>query len=659
MVARASASFVDAMRDDPAKTISSYETLTAPEITYVVENWQTNREKISLDTVLRVFLYHLDGKKVPKQNKPPTGSGNDPSDRAWAAIGALHYRWSDDFRTCPALRTQLSTAWVGVFKWCNYLYTQRVGSGQKTMIEAASAITRISLAIRHLLSDGELHAKIRATDGIITLCSRLCLHAAAPLQAFIPLSFLAKFSWDDLDEIVASVGSDHDTVAKIIVERLRRVINTTPFPADVVGVFLLILVGLVAHPQHSLTFFVLLDHNAIWVVTRALDMAAEALQSANVSDSRLSLLTCVGSALIFLRAGLVELEPPKLVSQSIDAGLLHSICILSVELDKPDVAASLRNDLRAILGTILPQSMMFLSVIKIMKREHRDIDPDLVDLTIGQSYLTREWYTWILLLLNRSQIAKLPKEIKGVRRIGCDNPACGKTGRRKELLRCSGCLYVYYCSKACQKAAWKNHKPMCRLKKDAHATRNQVGFRTLFTEQDARFLRETVSTESHIHFHHLKKLAQRTKPNEPVENHVIGIDYTNPKYPAGTCYLKNIKTYTFPPVDKDALDPANVAAQNEEMINIVRRNPRSYTFIEAVFMHGKDKLTRNFVFRPNIFANGSQFPAEHLDWQNNRCENNASSMPDVQTQLLELMIKGTMFEENKRWESEIEAPELD
>ncbi|KAJ7065535.1 hypothetical protein C8F01DRAFT_1020863 [Mycena amicta] len=653
----AEATFAASMQESLSKKISAYQTLTAKEIAYIARSWQENREKIPREDVLRVFLHHLDGKKVPKQTKRP--AENDLTERAWAALLGLDYRWMLDFGAHPGLRTQLLAAWSGVFKWCNYLYNQRV-VGQKSLIEAHKAITTISQTIRNLLPDPQLRATIRTTEGIIGLCSRLCLHQASPLSAFIPLSLMGRLSWDEIDEIVSAVGSNNDTVGQIFVERLRRVVNAAPLQPDVIGVFLLILVGFIAHPEHSLTFFVLLDHNAIWVVTRALNLCAHALDDMHLesragsddsesetekrapldASQREELITCVGCALIFLRAGLLQFEPPRLVSQAIDAGLLSSICILSRELDAPDVELGLRKNLRHILRVILPQSMMFLSVLKVMKREHKEVDPTMVDRTIGVSYLSEEWYAWMLLLTGRCMVAKLPKEVKGIRGVKCDSVACVKGGRKKEFLRCSGCLYVYYCSKECQKAQWKNHKPMCRLKKDAFAMRDASRFRMLFTEQDARFIRELISTDAHIHFHHLKKLAQRTRPNEPVENHVICIDYTNEKYPAGTCYLKNIRTYTFPPVDDEALDPANVAAQNEEMIKIVRRNPRDYTFIEAVFAHGKSTLTRNL--RPNLFISGSPL-AEGLDWQNNRCENNGASMPSGQMQLAELMVKATMM----------------
>jgi hypothetical protein len=98
--------------------------------------------------------------------------------------------------------------------------------------------------------------------------------------------------------------------------------------------------------------------------------------------------------------------------------------------------------------------------------------------------------------------------------------------------------------------------------------RPTAGGSMMFSDQDAQFLREVIGTDAQIHHSHLQKLAKRKFPNEPVENLIICIDYTNPIYPAGTCSLKNIKTYVFPPVSDRAMDPANVQAQNDEMIKM-------------------------------------------------------------------------------------------
>ncbi len=41
----------------------------------------------------------------------------------------------------------------------------------------------------------------------------------------------------------------------------------------------------------------------------------------------------------------------------------------------------------------------------------------------------------------------------------CAAPGCGAT---RGLLRCGGCGTVRYCSEACCKAHWREHKPACR-----------------------------------------------------------------------------------------------------------------------------------------------------------------------------------------------------
>ncbi len=45
----------------------------------------------------------------------------------------------------------------------------------------------------------------------------------------------------------------------------------------------------------------------------------------------------------------------------------------------------------------------------------------------------------------------------------CNN--CHQTAKQAgiaTLLRCSGCMLVYYCSRSCQKASWKGHKSFCK-----------------------------------------------------------------------------------------------------------------------------------------------------------------------------------------------------
>ncbi len=58
------------------------------------------------------------------------------------------------------------------------------------------------------------------------------------------------------------------------------------------------------------------------------------------------------------------------------------------------------------------------------------------------------------------------KEVKSVKKMGsCSNPDCSLPGRkveRNKILLCAQCNQLGYCSRACQKAHWKEHKKLCR-----------------------------------------------------------------------------------------------------------------------------------------------------------------------------------------------------
>jgi hypothetical protein len=52
----------------------------------------------------------------------------------------------------------------------------------------------------------------------------------------------------------------------------------------------------------------------------------------------------------------------------------------------------------------------------------------------------------------------------------CNNPGCSNLARASELALvsgksciCGGCQVARYCGKGCQKAHWKQHKPVCKM----------------------------------------------------------------------------------------------------------------------------------------------------------------------------------------------------
>jgi len=68
-----------------------------------------------------------------------------------------------------------------------------------------------------------------------------------------------------------------------------------------------------------------------------------------------------------------------------------------------------------------------------------------------------------------SSFAPRYASISDARAAGAICSICRVTGAERKLMVCARCKSVKYCSRDCQKEAWKHHKVMCMSTDDAHA----------------------------------------------------------------------------------------------------------------------------------------------------------------------------------------------
>eukprot|EP00984_Skeletonema_dohrnii_P025155 scaffold14271_cov152-Skeletonema_dohrnii-CCMP3373.AAC.2 len=72
-----------------------------------------------------------------------------------------------------------------------------------------------------------------------------------------------------------------------------------------------------------------------------------------------------------------------------------------------------------------------------------------------------------------SCLDKKHQEVKSIKKMGfCNNGQCPLPDRkveRSKMLYCTRCRYAYYCSRDCQKAAWSDHREVCKKKAEENA----------------------------------------------------------------------------------------------------------------------------------------------------------------------------------------------
>ncbi|KAJ7117217.1 hypothetical protein C8R43DRAFT_1242166 [Mycena crocata] len=436
------ASFTQGVSDDEENIYESLKGVNSPGIFFMAQCWKTSsRELFSGTVLLKLFLYHLDDRKVPKAHLPAIH--NDPSERAWASLIGLGEKFVAQFPVNPDFRTRLMAGWPGIFKWCQYFYTQRV-SPEEDFDRAWKNIYVLVDVISDFIRDEQLSKIMVTTEGMLQLCTTLWMHRAAPptISGFIMYSLLNDSEWDDLNEVCAAAGEKPDLVAQIAVNRLRTAMDEQPMRPAHVSTLTFTLITISRLAFHRLTQAIL-NEQAASVVTQMLNLVAKALRGKSGTPDH-DYMECINAGFTFLRFALIRNRSPRWVAQAVDAGVLRVICELAPVIDA-NMHQFGRDYVRHIVRESIPKHLVYLSVVKVVDRELSELDDAAVENGVGQSWLREDWLSLVHVAAIRSRVADLPKSVNGGAHTACESVACGKFGSRKELQRCTGCLHVYYC----------------------------------------------------------------------------------------------------------------------------------------------------------------------------------------------------------------------
>ncbi|KAJ7692542.1 hypothetical protein B0H17DRAFT_1133021 [Mycena rosella] len=147
------------------------------------------------------------------------------------------------------------------------------------------------------------------------------------------------------------------------------------------------------------------------------------------------------------------------LAESFKSNLVHAITTCAQN--------DLRMDdfLRTLLQRVLPRSLISHTVLSAIDRP---VDKDTVLLfpqpdPFRDSELFQLWDRFNKTALRNVRILQAYNKAVSTSVLGCDNMKCEQIRRKNELMRCSSCRAIYYCSTACQALDWyeDGHRDVC------------------------------------------------------------------------------------------------------------------------------------------------------------------------------------------------------
>ncbi|OBZ69916.1 hypothetical protein A0H81_10213 [Grifola frondosa] len=330
-----------------------------------------------------------------------------------------------------------------------------------------------------------------------------------------------------------------------------------------------------SHPLRT----ALLRANAVQVVTTALVKLSVLV---NVSGELVHFFA-MRACFCYLSSCLDIPDDITLVLESVGAGLLQAFCDCSTQFSK--LASEDLKNVLDIVQDIVSRYLIYRSVIEAVDNAVSKIERGPQKGRVDASLAKTVWDTFCELAHERS--ASLV--VAGVPQNGlCDNKMCQKKGYIDEFRQCTVCLNALYCSKACQKIAWKkgNHKQMCSQWKFVKPDRSQI------SSLDRKFIKRLAIHDARSHLAHLRQLAQRDFLIVSCSDLVVCIDYCV----VPTVFtLKQLRGYEY---QYDRALPT-YKAQNTELVERAQDDPASFTLIETTVTHGRVSL----ILSDNLFRN--------------------------------------------------------
>ncbi|KAJ6623709.1 hypothetical protein B0H10DRAFT_1909059 [Mycena sp. CBHHK59/15] len=480
--------------------------------------------------IIDMYLSHLRADKAPKLTDPPHPWALD-ADFAFLAISSLARMQLlvDDPRYLSQMRA-IVEAWPGIFHWCKYIHDARVVSGSAG--ERRMFLDGLIMLFYLFTRFNKFIVAMIDTAGCLEFVTQLWLLddipsgpydliqgpvATGALATMIKISVVLDKN-DVLTRILETAGGDSDFVVQLALRRLKKATNSRavskPEVFGLASSHIDLLEELCApYPDtFSRAFY---NGNVITAVTNAF-VSLSCIKNPT-PDCVIMLTSCFSFFSRFLEGD----DYLELV-RTIKAGFLPAFLDCSPvfhRLPEETVGEALN-----IMRKVLPRYLVYRSFIEAVSSAIVKLETPHYMALIAQPLIQEGWLPFLALLAKRQVLFARFNDLK---REGspviCDNIKCQKTDLKNNFKKCAACNVVYYCSRECQRLAWKSaHRTICPLAQDQQAGESIKGHR----KTDQEFLHYLASNDACDNFTFFSNLAAREFSNTPRAELMPCIDYT-------------------------------------------------------------------------------------------------------------------------------------
>ncbi|KAK7007523.1 hypothetical protein R3P38DRAFT_2553205 [Favolaschia claudopus] len=183
-----------------------------------------------------------------------------------------------------------------------------------------------------------------------------------------------------------------------------------------------------------------------------------------------------------------QLGSPEAIQTAVQLGLLHVILCCA----RWHPADDIHRILHFLLAEMLGPYSVYCGVLAALESSHAGVISPLSSANFSQPGVYVAWTRFAEALCWRTSILNLFRSRQRSSPLtACDNVECENILEKIQLKRCSGCKSVFYCSRSCQAADWRDgHRTACvwyprvRSALDSTFTREEYAFMRLLLQQD-------------------------------------------------------------------------------------------------------------------------------------------------------------------------------